>query len=106
MHDVKVGENLLSGFDLENKKVLCDKGYDSSALVSYIEANGGMAVIPSRRNSKNPRHIDAHEYRERHLVENLFLKMKNFRRFATRYEKSILSFAAITFIAAILIWLR
>ena len=51
--------------------------------------------IPSRVNAKHPGHTDWHTYKERHLVENLFLKLKNNRRFVTRYEKKALYFHAV-----------
>ena len=47
-------------------------------------------VLPSRIIAKHPRKTDWHTYKERHLVEKLFLKLKNNRRFATRYEKKAL----------------
>lgn len=49
---------------------------------------------------------DKYIYKERHLVENLFLKAKNFKRFAMRYDKSAVSFSAVVYIAFILIWLH
>ena len=56
--------------------------------------NGAESVvIPSRITAKHPRKTDWHTYKERHLVENLFLKLKNNRRFATRYEKKALYFS-------------
>jgi hypothetical protein len=51
-----------------------------------IEERGGIPVIPSRITAKHPRNTDWYIYKERHLVENLFLKLKHHRRFATRYE--------------------
>ena len=100
-----MAKELLEPFDLHGKLILADKGYDSKDFVEWIEARGGIVIIPSKINSKNPREIDQHEYNERHLVENLFLKLKNHRRFATRYEKLVCSFLAVTFLAASLVWL-
>ena len=74
-------------FALNGKLILADKGYDSDKFVRWLEERGGIAVIPSRITAKHPRKTDWHTYKERHLVENLFLKLKNSRRFATRYEK-------------------
>ena len=62
-------------------------------------------IIPSRITAKHPRKSDWHTYKERHLVENLFLKLKNNRRFATRYEKKALYFRAVVCLACILVWL-
>jgi len=104
-NDICLAKELLEPFDLTGKLIIADKGYDSDKFVKWVESRGGIVVIPSRITAKNPREIDRHTYNERHLVENLFLKLKNHRRFSTRYEKLACSFAAVTFLAAILVWL-
>ena len=76
-----MGQALLEPFDLRGRLILADKGYDSDKFVRWVEERGGIVVIPSRVNAKHPRHTDWHTYKERHLVENLFLKLKNNRRF-------------------------
>ena len=100
-----MAQALLEPFDLRGKLILADKGYDSDKFVRWVEERGGIVVIPSRVNAKRPRPIDWHTYKERHLVENLFLKLKNNRRFATRYEKKALYFRAVVCLACILVWL-
>ena len=100
-----MAQTLLEPFDLCGKLIIADKGYDSDKLVRWIEERGGIVVIPSRITAKNPRDTDWHTYKERHLVENLFLKLKNRRRFATRYDKLASSFYSVTILAAILVWL-
>ena len=54
------------------------------------EERGAIVLIPSRITARNPRGTDWHTYKERHLIESFFLKLKNNRRFATRYEKEAL----------------
>ena len=98
-------QTLLKPFDLRGKLILADKGYDSNKFVRWIEFRGGTVIIPSRITSKAPRDTDWHIYKERHLIENLFLKLKNNRRFATRYEKKAVFFKAVTSLACILVWL-
>ena len=93
----------MKSFDLNGKTIIADKGYDSRKLIKYIEERGGRALIPSRKNAHVRRKVDIYEYAERHLVEKLFLKMKNRRRLATRYDKLASSFLAVTLLAAILI---
>ena len=88
--DIGMAQELLSSLDLSGKLVLADKGYDSDKLSNWIKSCGGITVIPSRRSAKHPRKIDWDVYKERHLIENLFLKLKNHRRFSTRYEKKAL----------------
>jgi len=104
-HDVKFAQELLEPFDLRGKLILADRGYDSAELVEWIEKRGGIVLIPSRSSNKVQRDIDRDEYNERHLVENLFLKLKHNRRFATRYEKKAAFFRAVTLLARALVWL-
>ena len=85
---------------------LMDKGDDSDAIRAYVNQLGGTAVIalhPSR--SQKPA-FDEHLYREPHRIENLFAKLKHFRRISTRYEKLHDSFSAMLSLACILIWLQ
>lgn len=85
--------------------VTADKGYDSNALVSAIEDRGAQANIPPRSNRKSPRAYDLHRYKARHLIENLFARLKQFRRIATRFEKLAKNFAAMVTLACICVWL-
>jgi transposase len=104
-HDICMAQELLEPFDLTGKRILADKGYDSSDFIRWVEERGGIVVIPSRMNAKCPRDIDWHTDQERHLIEKLFLKLKNHRRFSTRYEKKACYFHTVTSIACILVWL-
>lgn len=92
-------------FDLKDSYVLADKGYDSKDFVNAIEAKGGIPVVPSRRNAKHPRSYDKHVYKDRHLIENFFLKLKNNRRIASRFEKNLINFLGMVHLTCILIWL-
>jgi transposase len=85
---------------------LADKGYDSDAIREAIESKGAVPVIPSRSNRKEPRPYDKHIYRARHLVENLFAKIKQYRSLATRYDKTSRNYAAMVALACIITWLR
>jgi transposase len=64
-----------------------------------------IAVIPSRSCRVEPRSLNTHQYKERHLVENCFAKLKLFRRVASRYEKTARNFLSVVVLAAIRIWL-
>ena len=102
-NDICMAQALLEPFDLRGRLILADKGYDSDKFVRWVEERGGIVVIPNRANAKHPRQTDWHTYKERHLVENLFLKLN--RRFATRYEKKALYFRAVVCLACSLVWL-
>jgi transposase len=104
-NDIKFAQKLLEPFDLQGKLILADRGYDSQELVDWIEERGGIVIIPSRITNRVQREIDRDEYNERHLVENLFLKLKHNRRFATRYEKKAIFFRAVTALVCVLVWL-
>ena len=98
------GEPLIAGFSYEYG--IGDKGYDSNALVEAIEATGAIAVIPPKSNRKEQRHYDKHIYKERHLIEVLFNKLKQHRRIATRYDKTAASYLGFVYLAAALLWLK
>jgi len=104
VHDIRQAEALIEGFACE--KVLADKGYDSDKFREVIASQGAEAVIPPKRSRKEPIPYDKDVYKERNLVECFFNKIKNFRRIATRYDKTALSFAVMLALAAAMIWLR
>jgi transposase len=104
-NDIMCAQPMLEPFELEGKHVLADMGYDQEKLCEYIRSRGGTPVIPSRITNRIQRTIDKHEYKERHLVENLFQKLKNFRRLATRYEKLDITYFAVVSLAASRLWL-
>ncbi len=102
--DITQAETLLA--DHEFMAVLADKGYDSKKLVDYIEGRGAQAVIPPRSNLKDQREYDRHLYKERNLVERFINRIKQFRRVATRYEKTARNFLAFVQVAAITVLLQ
>ena len=101
-NDINYAIPLLEQVDIKESDILADRGYDSNKLMDYIYAHGGEPTIPSRKGAKFDRYCDWHLYKERHLVENYFLKLKAFRRIATRYDKLASTFAAFICIASIL----
>lgn len=101
-----MAQALLEPLDLNGKLILADKGYDSDKFVRWLKERGGIVVIPSRIIARRPRKTDWHTYKERHLVENHFFKLKNSRRFALRYERKALYFRALVCLACILVWVH
>ena len=59
-HDICMAQALLEPFDLRDRLILVDKGYDSDKFVRWVEERGGSVVIPSRVNTKHPRKTDWH----------------------------------------------
>jgi len=87
--------------------LLADKAFDTDErVIQPLVPAGKTAVIPSRANRKSPRDYDRHLYRERHLIENFFAKLKQFRAIATRYDKTARNFLAAVYMAASAIWLN
>ncbi len=102
--DVTHAGALIEGVPIE--VVIADKGYDSRAVVGAIEARGAEAVIPSLKNRAQPREIDRERYKDRNLGERFWSKLKQYRRVATRYEKTARNFLAFVHVASIMILLR
>jgi transposase len=83
---------LIEGIDAES--LLADKGYDTDEVINQAISNKMKFVIPPKRNRKVQRVFDKELYKLRHLVENAFLRIKNWRGIATRYAKNSSSFLA------------
>ena len=97
---------MLSGIDISESTILADKAYGTKEILDYIQRQDGDYAIPPKSNTKNPWKCDWFLYKERHLIECFFLKLKQFRRVATRYDKLATSFLAFIYIAAISILLK
>jgi len=87
--------------------VIADKGYDAEARVlAPLRAAGQAAVIPPTRNRIVPREYDRDRYQARHLIENFFCALKQYRAIATRYDKTARNFLAAVHLAATVILLN
>ena len=105
-NDINYAIPLLDHIRIDGSKVLADRGRKCNQLMDYIYDHGGEPTIPSRRGAKFDRRCDWWLYKERHLVENYFLKLKTFRRIATRYDKLAFTYLGFLCIVSILIWLK
>ena len=93
--------------DLVADTVLADKAYDADErVIEPLEAQGKTAVIPPKRNRKHQREYDKELYKARHLIENFFAKLKQYRAIATRYDKRAVNFLGAIYLAASVIWLN
>lgn len=102
-HESKYAETLLCGWQASS--VLADRAFDGNPIRDAVARMGAEAVIPPHPRRKAPAPYDAVRYRARHAIENGFEKLKQFRSVATRYDKSVRSFAAQVAIACIMLWL-
>jgi len=96
---------LMSMTDIAGSNLLDDKAYGTKKIFAYIEEHGATVVIPPKSNVKQPWLADYCLYKERHLVECFFQKIKWFRWVATRYDKLDKSFLVFVYMTAIMIWL-
>ena len=103
-HDSIGVEPLIKGVDFG--ALLADKAFDNDALRATLNERGVVAVIPAKTDRKTPIPHDAEMYKWRHLIENVFQRIKEFRRIATRYDKTDASFAAALYLVAAFLALR
>lgn len=89
---------------LSAQYLLADRGYDSDAIVNQAKLQGIEPVIPPKKNRKILRKYDKELYKARHLVENAFLYLKQWRGIATRYAKNAASFLAAIQIRCLFLW--
>ncbi len=80
------------------------KGYDTEVIADQAKAAGMQVVIPPHSNRKHPREYDEHIYALRHLIENTFMRLKEWRGIATRYTKRASSFLAAVQLHCALLW--
>ena len=99
--DNVVAIDLLDTVDITNCNILADKAYGTNAIREYIESKNAFYTIPPKSNALEPWYCDFHIYKERHLIECFFNKIKAFRRVAARYDKLASSFLAFVYIASI-----
>jgi transposase len=103
-HESTQAEALIGGLPAQN--ILGDKAFDSDRFRAHLAQHNITAVIPSNASRARAIPYDAHLYKERHLVECFINKIKHFRRVATRYDKTIASYASFVAVAGCMIWMR
>jgi transposase len=104
-HDLVGADHLLPG--MQANTLIADKAFDADErVIQPLAAAGKTAVIPSRANRRVGRAYDRHLFKERHLIENFFGRLKQFRAIATRYDKTRRNFLAAVQLAATVIWLN
>jgi transposase len=92
---------LLKGLTFD--ALIADKAFDSDAIIADLDARGAKIVISQHPRRSRPHPIDLEMYKWRHLIENFFNKLKDFKRIAMRADKTDHSFAAMIHLAAAVI---
>jgi transposase len=99
--DVTQAGALVEG--LEGAGIVGDRAYDADAFIERIASAGKQVVIPPRANRRWQRRHDEALYRQRNVIERFFGRLKQYRRVATRYDKTALSYLGFVATAALLI---
>ena len=104
-HDLEGADFFLP--QMQADMLLADRAFDADKrVIEPLLAAGKTPVIPSMPGRKNPRPYDKALFVARHLIENFFCKLKQFRAIATRYDKRAINFLGGIYAAAIVIWLN
>ncbi|MEM7650008.1 MAG: IS5 family transposase [Cyanobacteria bacterium P01_A01_bin.70] len=104
-HDLQGADVLIA--DIEAEALLADKADDADERMrAVLKRQGIKPVIPSKSNRREPIDYDQHLYQARHLIENFFAKLKQYRAIATRYDKTARNFLGTIHLAAAVIWLN
>jgi transposase len=104
-HDLVGADALLP--QMTANLLIADRAFDADKRVLHrLAAAAKSAVIPPRPNRLSPPEFDRERYKARHLIENFFCKLKQFRAIATRYDKTAKNFRAAVYLASATIWLN
>jgi transposase len=86
------------------KALLGDRGYDAAWFRHALTTHGITPCIPSKANRKIPIPHDRTLYRQRHRIENMFGRLKDWRRVHARYDRCAHTFMSAICIAAVVIF--
>jgi transposase len=104
-HDLDGADVLLANTPAQT--VIADRAYDAEGrLIGPLREKGKGIVIPSNPTRRQHRCYDRHLYKARHLIENFFARLKQYRAIATRYDKTKVCFLGAIHLAASLVWLN
>ena len=92
---------LLDGIDFDG--LIADKAFDSNSIIADLHERGANIVISQHPRRAQPLLIDAEIYKWRHLIENFFGKLKEFKRITMRADKTDQSFSALIYLAGAII---
>jgi transposase len=105
--DFKGADVLLADLPDETEEVIGDRGYDGNKIRQSLADRNITGCIPPKKNRKSKPPYNWHLYKKRHLIENMFAKLKDWRRVATRYDRGAHTFmSAIHIAASVIFWLK
>lgn len=104
--DISVARDLLDTL-APPRRLLADKAYDADSLRNWLKARRVQAVIPSNATRRTPYPLDRTAYKRRNLIERMFCRLKDWRRIATRYDRTARNFlSAVALAATLSFWAR
>lgn len=93
--------------EMRTQTLIADKAYDADErVIEPLRKDGKTIVIPPKSNRKNKRDYDEDLYKDRHLIENFFARLKQYRAIATRYDKRDHNFLGAIYLTAAVISLN
>jgi len=106
-HDLEGADVLLKATATAAATVIADKAYDAhKRVIEPLQKAGKAVVIPCLSTRRSQRSHDRHLYKARHLIENFFARLKQYRAIATRYDKTARNFLGAIHLAAAVVWLN
>ncbi len=87
--DITVAEKLISQIDFKGSTILADRAYGKWEFREFIANHDADFCIPPRKDNTDPWFVDWWLYKERHLVESFFLKLKEFRSSSSRSSEEL-----------------
>ena len=103
VHDSQIAGELIEMIG-QADYFIADKGYDSECIRDKARSHNMIPIVPKRKNAKQPNpEFDSYLYKLRHLVENMFARLKHFRSIATRYEKLARNFKSMLYLACTIV---
>jgi len=104
--DISMAQAIVAAVDAP-RRLIADKAYDAEHFRTWLAERRVKAVIPSTASRRTPYPIDRNAYRRRNVIERLFCKLKNWRRIATRYDRSAQNYIAALALAVVVIaWIK
>ena len=104
--DISRAEQTVSACRCPVQAVAADRAYDANSFRRFLQQRGLASVIPGRRNRLEQVAVDKKRYRLRNTVERMFARLKQFRRFAMRFERTLCHWRAVCLLACFRVVLR
>lgn len=101
LHDSVLAIEVLERVEIKGSNIIGDRAYGALVIRTYVNTHEATYTIPPKKNTKEPWAVDWWLYKERHLVECFFNKLKHFRHITIRYDKLVTSYLAFVYVAAI-----